>query len=227
MDTTHQDLDVTAITPAGNEYQLAVYVDPFPGELGQVRKYEVCGKCRGDGVVHYGNITLATRHASGRVCFQCMGSGRTSYLVSSRRQTVRDQVKAENERRAAAADYAATADERALEEYVAAWDEAHAEQDRRAALTAGYLGEVGERLRGLTATVEVNAKFETESFNGSGVDYKSMLILREAATGKIIKTVVGARGLERGDTVTISGTVKDHGNYQGQDQTVLGRAIIK
>lgn len=224
---TPEDLFITATTPAGNEYRVAVYVDPFPGRKGDEVLKETCGRCAGDGVVHYGNLTLKVGKVSGRVCFMCMGAGVTTRKVSSARSTARRQVKAENERRAAAADFAATADVRAREELLADWDEALAEEARRGALVQGFIAEEGVRVRNLKAVVEVNAKFEAASFNGYGVDYKSMLILREVESGKVIKAVTGSRGLERGEEVTVSGTVKAHATYKGQDQTVLQRVIIK
>lgn len=227
MNTTPADLDITATTAAGNTYQVVSYVDPFPGRKGDDVIKETCGKCAGTGVVNYGNVTYVAQGREDRHCFDCDGSGVYSFKVSSRRQTVRNRAKAATARNAAAADYAATAAVRHQEELDAAHTEALAEQARRDNLTQGFLGTEGERLRNLTAVVETNYKFESPSFQGYGMDYKSLLILRDVATGKVLKTVVGARGLERGDQVTVSGTVKSHDHYKGQDQTVLGRALIK
>lgn len=224
---TPQDLVIMDVTPAGNTYQVAVYVDPFPGRKGSDVIKETCGKCGGAKVVNYGNVTLATAQGEDRWCFECGGRGYTTRLVSSARGTARRQAKARTIRNAEAADFAATADARQLEELLADWDEALAEEARRAALVTGFLAEVGVRVRGLKAVVEVNHRFEAVAFNGYTMDYKSLLILRELESGRIIKAVLGARDLERGQEVTVSGTVKDHAQYNGQDQTVLARAIIK
>lgn len=224
---TPEDFKITAVTPAGNAYEIAVYVDPFPGRKGNEVLKETCGKCNGDGVVHYGNVNLQVGKRSGRICFMCMGSGVSTRKVSSARQTARNQVKAENLRRAAAADFAADYDNQAARDLEDAHTEALAEEARRNALVQGFAGEIGERLRNLKAVVEVNAKFEAPSFNGYGVDYKSLLILRVVESGRILKVVTGSRGLDRGEEVTVSGTVKAHASYNGQDQTVLARPIIK
>lgn len=220
MNTTPENLEITATTAVGNTYAVAVYVDPFPGRKGSEVLKETCGKCNGDKVIGWGNVTLQVGKVSGRVCFQCMGKGYTTRLVSSARSTARRQAKAQTEANIAAADYVNT-------EVEDAHTEALAEEARRAALVTGFLAEVGVRVRNLKAVVEVNAKFEAASFNGYGVDYKSMLILREVESGRVIKAVTAARGFERGEAVTVSGTVKDHARYNGQDQTVLARPIIK
>lgn len=220
MNTTPENLEITATTAAGNTYAVVSYVDPFPGRKGSDVLKSVCGKCHGDKVIHYGGLTLQANGVSGRVCFECMGRGFTTRLVSSARQTARRQAAAQTAANAAAADYVNT-------EVEDAHTEALEEEARRAALVTGFLAEEGVRVRNIKAVVEVNAKFESVSFNGYGVDYKSMLILREVESGKVIKVVTGSRGLERGETVTVSGTVKAHASYHGQDQTVLGRPIIK
>jgi hypothetical protein len=222
---TPEDLVIMATTPAGNTYQVAVYVDPFPGRKGAEVLKETCGRCGGDGVIHYGNVTLKVGKVSGRVCFMCMGAGFTTRKVSSARSTARRQAAAQTARNAAAADFAATADERATAELLADWDEALQEQARRAALVSGFIAEEGVRVRNLKATVQVNHQFETTDFHGR-LDYKNLLIL-EAEDGKIIKAVVPFAKVERGQEVTVTGTVKAHATYKGQDQTVLQRVILK
>lgn len=216
----------TATTASGNQYELAVYVDPFPGRRGNERVTEQCGKCAGDGVVHYGNVTLKVGKRSGRVCFMCMGRGETSRLVSSARSTARAQIKAENERRAMAADFAATADQREAAEYAQAWEDAHAEQARRDALVKGYVAEVGVRVRNLVAEVKVAHQFETTDFHGR-LDYKHLVILEVQGTGQILKAVMPFCQADRGELVKVTGTVKAHAEYQGQDQTVLQRVKLE
>lgn len=224
--TTPADLDITATTAAGNTYQVAVYVDPFPGRKGDEVLKETCGKCGGNKVIGYGNVTLQVGKVSGRVCFQCMGKGYTTRLVSSARSTARRQVQAENERRATAVDFAADYDNQVARDLEDAHTEALAEEARRNALVQGFVGQVGERLRNLKATVQVNAKIEVSDFYTGRPFYKNLLIL-EVEDGRVLKAVVSFSGAERGQEVTVSGTVKAHTNYKGQDQTVLSRVTIK
>lgn len=225
MNTTPENLEITATTPAGNSYRVAVYVDPFPGRKGSEVLKDVCGRCNGDKVIHWGNVTLQVNGVGGRVCFQCMGKGYTTRLVSSARQTARRQAKAQTARNAAAADFAAGFDAQAALNREADHAEALLEQARRAALVQGFVAEEGVRVRGLKVTVEVNYQFETTDFHGRP-DLKNLLILK-AEDGKILKAVVPYSTLERGQEATVTGTVKAHASYNGQDQTVLQRVIIK
>lgn len=78
------------------------YTDPFPGRKGSERIVEACGKCSGTGVVDYGRVTLRIGTVEDRFCFDCGGSGKYSYLVSSRRASLRAAA-----RRRVAADAAA------------------------------------------------------------------------------------------------------------------------
>jgi hypothetical protein len=226
MNTTPENLDFTATTPAGNTYQVAVYVDPFPGRKGSDRIRETCGKCAGDGVIHYGNLTLRANGVSGRVCFMCMGKGYTSRLVSSARSTARNQVKAENVRRAQAADYAANNAEREQAELLADWDAALAEQARRDALVTGFVAEIGTRVRGLLAEVKVAYRFDTTDYHGRP-DSKVLTVLEVQGTGQVVKAVLPYCQFGKGELVKVTGTVKAHDNYRGQDQTVLQRVKLE
>lgn len=219
-----------ATTAAGNKYEAAEYVDPYPGRKGDEILKDTCGKCRGDQVIHWGNITLAANGVSGRVCFQCMGKGYTTRKVSSARSTARRQVAADNARRAEAADWAAEAPAREAREAAEAAEaeaaEAKAEADRIAAMTQGFAGEEGERLRNIECEVITNYQYEATSFNGYSTELRSILVLRATETGKTLKWATGAVHAEKGERLTITGTVKAHANYKGQDQTVLTRCKI-
>jgi hypothetical protein len=154
-----------------------------------------------------------------------MGAGFTTRKVSSARSTARRQARAETERNAAAADFAATADDRAREELLADWDLALAEEARRAALVTGFLADVDTKVTG-QATVKVYRTFEGEGYYGQP-ELKAIIILVDAETGKELKTVTTPRALEEGQEVIYKGTVKGHGNYKGQDQTILTRVTFK
>lgn len=86
-----------------------------------------------------------------------------------------------------------------------------------------YMGEIKERLRGLKATLENYRPIE--SYYGTSIIY----------TFKVDKNVVvwitSGKGLDSdiqiGDTVTITGTVKDHKEFRGVKQTILSRCLVK
>lgn len=216
-----------ATTPAGNEYELAVYVDPFPGRKGSERIRETCGKCNGDKVISWGNVTLKANGVEGRVCFECMGAGYTSRLVSSARSTARNQVKAANERRATAADFAADYDAQQARDLEDAHTEALAEQARRDALPKGFLGREGERLRNLNARVTLVRSYESVNYMTGRPELKYIIKFDVLGRRTAVAFTSHSHNLEGGQFVNLTGTVKTHNTRGGEDQTVLSRIIIK
>jgi hypothetical protein len=197
--------------------ELYTYVDPAPGKAATDRVPTQCYRCEGTGYtcfvwVHNG------------ICFHCNGSGIHMAAASTLRKRAKkeaylaeyaDEIQAyhqEADRIAAEAAKAA--------EFAAAWDEAHAEQDRRNALVQGFLGQIGDKVV-VDVTIQV-AKYISGTYNRSS----SMFIIAKTESGQIIKTFGSSESLfdlARGDQATFTGVVKAHETYQGQDQTVLFR----
>lgn len=80
---------------------MSEYVDPYPGRKGKERISETCGKCHGTGV--YDAPSNASFHTKtvGFVttgCFDCMGTGEHSFLVSSARAKARRHAREALER---------------------------------------------------------------------------------------------------------------------------------
>jgi hypothetical protein len=224
---------ITAAPVRGDDPR--VYTDPYPGVRGADRVKEICGKCGGDGIYHAPS-GLVIQNPYGRRgdtikgCFDCMGLGYRIVKVSSIRARIRRAVSATLARDADAEAYAAQAAQRAAEEFGSAWDEAHAEQERRAALNNEPAGQPGERIRNVAGTVEVSMSIEVAGFRGYGTDVKRLVVVK-LDSGQVIKTFGTARalfGTRRGDSVTITGaTIKEIATYQGQVQTVVSRAVIR
>lgn len=224
MNTTAETTQA-ALTAKGNEYEAKLYTDPFPGRNGAEVLKETCGKCNGNKVINYGNVTLAANGIEGRICFDCMGKGYTTRKVSSARSTARRQVAAENERRADAADWAADAPAREAREAAAEAAAAAAEAARQAAKPKGYLGAEGERLRNLTATVTLIRYYEATGHYGQSVQ---KCIVKFSIDGKVAVWFTDwSQGMEEGQTISLTGTVKSHSERDGEEQTILTRCIIK
>lgn len=219
-------LQITARTAKGNEYAVVVYEDPYPGRKGTEVLMDTCGKCNGNGVVSYGNITLTTQHASGRVCFQCNGRGITTRLVSSARQTAKRQAAAQTRHNAEAADFLAEAPAREAAEREADHEEALRIEAARNAKAKGFLGTEGDRLRNLNARVEMIRYYDSQNYVTGAPEQKC--IVKFDVLGKVaIWFTDWSKGLEEGQFVTLTGTVKSLGNRDGEDQTVLTRCITK
>lgn len=225
---------ITKTTPAGNEYEALEYVDPYPGRKGDEVITEDCGNCGGTGM-YYGKsgyeFFTSTEGAVTTGCFRCFGTGKHSRKVSSARSTERRQIAAENARRAAAADWEADAPAREAREAEEARqaEEAAAkkEADRLAAMTQGFEAEVGVRLRNVECEVVTEYQYEAVAFNGYSMELRAIIVFRVIESGKILQWSSRAQGLNVGEKVIVTGTVKDHGDYKGQDQTELTRCIVK
>lgn len=195
---------------------LKTYVDPHPDKVGTDRVPTDCSRCGGSGYFEcFGHIH------NGR-CFQCGGNGVGSISVTTVRKHARlAAFNAEYATEIAAARAIIAAEAQAAQDaadFAADWDAAHAEDAKRSAMVQGFLGEVGEKITA-TATVTV-AKYISGSYNRSS----SMFMVFTADNGMVAKAFGSSQtvmGLERGDKVTITGTVKSTEVYQGQQQTVL------
>lgn len=241
MTTTTETKTVTFNGPLGVKPLLS-YVDPHPGLHGQDRISftERCDRCSGTGVYRW---WTSYGQAAG-TCFKCFGTGRHTYdraVVTIRKEAkadayyrdYADEIAAHRELVVAAerAQAEAEAVEQAAAEFAAAWDAAHAEQERRAALNQNTIGEVDERLRNLDAVIKVSSGYERPKFSGYGTEYIKV-VTAELEDGRVVMmkgTAASLYGLDRGDRVRITGTVKEHAVYKktGQMQTVLKRPVVE
>jgi len=216
----------------GRVYTLHTYVDPHPGMKASERIHyrDTCSRCGGSGIFRW---PTARGEAAG-TCFGCYGEGTVvrSNAVSTLRRNAKtealwreygDELRAERQ----ASEIAAEAARKAAE-FAKAWDEAHAEQQRRATLNNGTVGEVGERVRDIEATVEVAAAIERDSYSGVGTETVMLVVFRldDGRVMKVFGTTQALYSLERGERVTVTGTVKGFGEYKGQTQTILSRVKV-
>lgn len=208
-------------------HPLRSYVDPHPGLKGSDKIWGECGMCSGSGV--YSGRSSWVWQKGKKVapwCFDCNGSGRCSLTVATLRKRAKeaayrrdyaDEIEAEASAARAAHKAAEIAD---------AWEQAQAEQARRAALVTGFAGGIGERVRNLPGVVRY-----ANSYDASYGYHKAtgMFMVIELDGGQVVKIAGTGNSLfghDRGDRVKVTGTVKAHENYQGQDQAVLTRAAV-
>jgi hypothetical protein len=201
--------------------EVTSYVDPHPGQADTDRVPVPCWKC----VDKSGHIR-AFAHVYGGVCFGCNGTGVNTISVRTARRHAKADAYATEFAAEIQAHHAAQAEianaAKAAAEFEAAWDTAHAENTRRSALVQGFIGQVDEKIATGPGTVQV-AKYIEGSWNRSS----SMFLVVKLDSGQVVKIFGSSQtlfGLERGYRVTLTGKVKKHESYQGQDQTVLGFA---
>ncbi|QDH48784.1 hypothetical protein SEA_DEEPSOIL15_44 [Mycobacterium phage DeepSoil15] len=222
----------TTVTIDGRKFVVTTYVDPHPDMHGtdRIEFKETCPRCGGTGIYEWW-----TAHGKGRgTCFLCLGARwvyRTRSVAAIRREAKVEAVWREHGdtlRAESAAKAAAVAAEQAAAEFAKAWDEAHAEQARRAALVTGFVAEVGAKAD-VIGTVTVATTFEVSSYRiRGGGDLKALVVVK-LDDGRVVKATGTGQSLfdaERGARVRIRGTVREHATYKGQDQTVLTHAKI-
>jgi hypothetical protein len=242
MPTTTTPATVKPVTFKGvlGVKPLLSYVDPHPGLHGSDRvSFSVpCDRCNATGVyrwwTHYGQ-------AAG-TCFKCFGTTKHVYdrAVVSIRKDAKVEAYARDyaadiaahhaaQRAAAEAAEAAAAVERAAAEAEAAAAAAAAEEARIASLNNEPVGELGQRVRNIEATIEVSTGYERPSFRGYGTDFVKV-VTAKLADGRVVLMKGQANalyGLDKGDQVRITGTVAGFPLYQGQLQTLLQRPAIE
>lgn len=222
----------TTVRMGGRKFVVTTYVDPYPGRNGsdRISTKDTCSRCGGSGIF----VWWTSAGKAGGTCFLCLGAGIVvhSRAISTLRREAKvdavwrehgDTLRAETAAKMAAEEAAALA-----ANYARDWDAAHAEQDRRNALVQGFVGEVGDKIDA-TGVVTTATSFEVPAFNRDGTDLKALVAVT-LDDGRVVKAVGTGRTLYRGghtgDRVRVTGTVKAHGSYRGQDQTILTRTKL-
>lgn len=205
---------------------LTTYVDPHPGLKGTDKVAVECGMCTNGVYTGFSRIHWNNGAGDTTWCFWCNGTARRYVSVSTvRRNVKRDAFRAEYAVQIEANRIAREAEANAAiaaAKFESAWDEAHAEQARRAAMVQGFIGQVGDKIT-VTGTVAVAKYIPAPAYNRSS----SMFIVVNVDGGQVVKIFGSSQSLfslDRGHRVEVTGKVKDHESYRGQDQTVLSHA---
>lgn len=233
VDMTTQELMKQA--PAG-----ATLVQQYKNGNIKIAYECTCSRCgNGDGVYYIGvcNNRLIPSHVANGVCFKCGGTGKeraTMIIMTPENRAKADADRAKREAKAAA-EQAKREAEIAAQKQREAEEQAKREAEIAAAKAVSqYVGNVGDRVE-LTLTLAYTARWEVRSFYG-GTDTMQMHILKDADgntfTWKTQNGLCVALGndqykvAEKGDTVKIKGTIKDHSEYKDEKQTVLTRCKV-
>lgn len=84
-----------------------------------------------------------------------------------------------------------------------------------------HLGEIGEKV---TLTGVVRTATRVNGFTAYAPDRALIVIDAGTAVAKLVTSARWAYPIERGDRITVTGTVKAHTEWRGTKQTVLTRA---
>lgn len=186
-----------------------------------------CDRCGGAGYYAIGilNGSPVLSPLDAGVCWKCRGEGKVlskwiertpeyQAKLDARRQAKLDAQRAEYE--AKRAEYEAKAEEKRL-----------AEEARIKALKAisQHVGEVGQRLT-IKGSYVRGASFEVRSFSGFGTETMHIHTFKDADGNVLIWKTSKPLGMEYGEPVEITGTVKEHSVYKDEKQTVLTRCKV-
>lgn len=191
-----------------------------------------CWKCSGRGTIS------AYAHVFAGECFECRGTGwleEKAILMTPENKAKADAERAKREAEIAK-EQERIAAERAAEEQRKAEEQAKREAEIAAAKAISqYVGNIGDRLD-MTLTLDHSAYWEQRSYGGYGTETMYCHIFKDADgntyTWKTTNGVYIALGndqykvAEKGDTVVLKGTVKDHTEYNDEKQTVLTRCKV-
>jgi len=190
-----------------------------------------CDRCGGDGVYKWGAVINGRPQYAG-TCFKCLGAGRVTGTWIERTPEYQAKLDAKREARIAKQRAEFEAEQARIEAEREARRKAkeEAEEARRAEEAARkarsqYVGEIGQRLT-IEAVYEGSPSFEVrDPFGRTETRY----IHRFRADGNLLvwKTGTFPFNAEEGQTVTITGTVKDHTEYRDEKQTALLRCKVQ
>lgn len=209
---------------------LNLYTDPHPGMAASDRVPVNCDRCGGTGRVVF-------EWVDGGRCWGCFGTGKSTISVATARKWAKGEAyvaEYNDQIKAYWAEFEAVQAKAAAEaEFAAAYEAAHIENARLATLNQGTVGQPGERVRNLVATITVVASFEKPSFSGYGTELHR-LVTATLEDGRVVVMSGTANALwevAKGDKVSLTGTVKKENPFKvykatGQMQTALQRPAI-
>lgn len=194
-----------------------------------------CDRCDGKGIYYIGvnNGQLVPSWVDQGVCFKCAGAGKVigkwkEYTPEyAEKLEAKRRAKAEAQARQYAEEQAQREAERKAKEEAERIERERAEaQERARKAISQHVGQIGDKID-LDVVLEKRAWFDVPSFRGFGTDTMYVFTFRDQQGNALVwKT---SKGLvhETGAKVHLTGTIKDHNEYDGEKQTVLTRCKVK
>lgn len=194
---------------------------------------KLCPRCGGEGGFSYYRFIYAG------ICYKCDGT-KIDPTVKPRSTVELDKKEAADLKRAAqreakqkaeaelrAAEFNKARQKKEAEEAANAASE-KARKDAEIAASRHLDAEVGEKVQ-ITGTVAKAITYEAASYSGWGTDLKRIIAVSagDGVTVKMFTQAGWAFSVGEGDEVTIAGTVKEHGEWEGVRETTIVRPQLK
>ncbi len=192
------------------------------------RGYCTCDRCNGKGIyyvgVHNGELVAASPYNG--TCYKCNGKGKVLTTWIERTPEYQAKLDARREAKQAAAREKAEQIEKARKERELAREKA--EKERKA--ISQYVGNIGDRLKKVPVTYVFGTTFNSfygivtllKFVDGNG----NVLIWKTNSCPEVLdengKDVV----IDTGDKLYITGTIKEHNEYNDEKQTILTRCKL-
>lgn len=187
-----------------------------------------CDRCNGTGIYVWGAIIDGSPQYAG-VCYKC--GGERKVLRKWIERTPEYQAKLDAKRAAKQAtkeaEWKAAAEQaRLVKEAEEAKIKAEEAKIKAEKAISQHVGHVGERIT-VKAVYDHTAWFEVNSFSGYGTETMYIHTFKDQNGNVLIWKTGRDIALTEGDSVKITGTVKEHSEYQDEKQTILTRCRIK
>ena len=194
-----------------------------------------CSRCEGKGIYYIGecNGKLVPSWVDQGVCFKCGGSGKQQgkwkeytpeyqAKLDAKRKARQEQWEKEQAEERARAE----AERKAKEEAERIAREAEEQRIKEQKAISQHVGAVGDKVD-MDVILEKNAWFDIPSFRGYGRDTMHVYTFRNDHGDAIVWKTSKGLGIEEGTKVHLKGTIKEHGEYKDEKQTVLTRCKVE
>ena len=201
-----------------------------------------CSRCDGKGIYYIGvhNGKPLPSWVDQGICFKCGGSGvqhgtwkeytpEYEAKLEARRKAKREkweQEHAEEIAKAQAEFEAKEAERKRQEEETRLAQEEEARKERELKAKSQYVGEIGDKLD-LDVVLEKRAWFSVPSFyNKNMTETIYVFTFRDEQGNALVWKTNSGTSAEKGETLHLKGTIKEHKEYDEEKQTVLTRCRI-
>ena len=193
-----------------------------------------CTRCDGKGIYIIGvcNGRPVPSWVDGGVCFKCGGSGKEhgkwkEYTPEyEAKLEAKRRARAEQRQKEQAEEFARLeAERKAKEDAERIVREAEEQRIKEQKAISQHVGQIGDKID-LDVTFEKCAWFEIPSFRGFGTETMHIYTFRDGQGDALIWKTSKGMDLEKGEALHLTGTIKDHSEYDEEKQTVLTRCKV-
>lgn len=189
-----------------------------------------CDRCGGSGIYacRVENGQIIPHPAYGGVCLKCGGTGKVTAKWIERTAEYQAKLDARRQKREEARRAEWEAKKAEIEAIRKAEAEERAREEARIKAQKAisqYIGEVGQKLI-VKGTLDKKAWYDIKGFGDYVLNTIYVYTFKDADGNAVVWKTAKYLDIERGESVEIRGTVKEHSEYKDEKQTVLTRCKV-